>query len=537
MAFSITERLSSPTGLLVAKGGLTASVGIITTAYGSLGAVSTDLDDYSFAEVGITANDNRYYRNTAANAWILYFSSSNFSIGNLSPIFTAAINNPTTAPAIAFTLTSAAAGTVLNNNAGAAAGPIYTANIALGENGVTGGSIQFRSSTAGGAVIMQLAGSSGNYNFNLPLSAGTAGQVLTSQGGGSNAMTWTTISSGGFVTADNGLTASTATNVQLGGTLLHDTTIAGGNFTLQLTSTGAIVQTLYVSASGAGAAAIVANSSSGTIVAQTSGNFTCLSATTLGNGKAAVLTSQYTSTNTIETVLDVLRFTSGAATAGIGVAMDMWVEMADGAGWNTHRLISRVTNVGAGGRSAEFVINGLNGNALADRLTLKSTGQLQLNQYGVGTFTGTVAFALGVDGSGNVIEFPGSGGGGSAAGTYTPTLANAANVTSSTAFDCQYSAVTDPNSGTTVVTVSGKFSLTFTTGGSVTRLGISLPIVSDIINDQEVGGVAGSNSLTNGSFAVRGDTTNNRAEFYATAPGTGTTETYWFTFTYLVNIP
>lgn len=31
------------------------------------------------------------------------------------------------------------------------------------------------------------------YNFNLPTTAGTAGQVLTSQGGGSTAMTWSSV--------------------------------------------------------------------------------------------------------------------------------------------------------------------------------------------------------------------------------------------------------------------------------------------------------------------------------------------------------
>jgi hypothetical protein len=49
------------------------------------------------------------------------------------------------------------------------------------------------SGTTSGSV--SIASSSGTYNFNLPTTAGSAGQVLTSQGGSSTAMTWTSASS------------------------------------------------------------------------------------------------------------------------------------------------------------------------------------------------------------------------------------------------------------------------------------------------------------------------------------------------------
>ena len=50
-------------------------------------------------------------------------------------------------------------------------------------------------------------------------------------------------------------------------------------------------------------------------------------------------------------------------------------------------------------------------------MTLKTTRQLQLNAYGSGTFTGTVAYNLGVDSSGNIIEI--TDGGGTVTGTGT----------------------------------------------------------------------------------------------------------------------
>ena len=44
-------------------------------------------------------------------------------------------------------------------------------------------------------------------------------------------------------------------------------------------------------------------------------------------------------------------------------------------------------------------------------LTIKSTGEIQANDYGSGNNTGTEAYGLAVDSSGNVIETPSSGGG------------------------------------------------------------------------------------------------------------------------------
>jgi hypothetical protein len=54
-----------------------------------------------------------------------------------------------------------------------------------------------RGSTNGTVSILPQA-SAGTYNFNLPISAGTNGQILTSSGGGSTAMVWSDAVTGGF---------------------------------------------------------------------------------------------------------------------------------------------------------------------------------------------------------------------------------------------------------------------------------------------------------------------------------------------------
>jgi hypothetical protein len=113
-------------------------------------------------------------------------------------------------------------------------------------------------------------------------------------------------------------------------------------------------------------------------------------------------------------------------------------------------------------------------------------------------------------------------------GLYTPTLTGLANVTSTTAYECQYMRVG------TVVTVSGRFRITFTTITTVTDLGISLPIAANFSAEGQCAGVAASNDIANGSFPIRASTATDEADFYAIAPGTALSEIYWFTFTYSI---
>jgi hypothetical protein len=85
------------------------------------------------------------------------------------------------------------------------------ANIWTGLQEYVGG-LTVRGSTSGViSVLPQTA--SGTYNFNLPTTAGTAGQLLTSQGGAGAAMTWSSAGAGSVtsVATGNGLTGGTIT--------------------------------------------------------------------------------------------------------------------------------------------------------------------------------------------------------------------------------------------------------------------------------------------------------------------------------------
>jgi hypothetical protein len=113
-----------------------------------------------------------------------------------------------------------------------------------------------------------------------------------------------------------------------------------------------------------------------------------------------------------------------------------------------------------------------------------------------------------------------------AAGTYTPTLTNVANLDASTAYQCQYLRVGN------IVTVSGKVDADPTAGATLTQLGISLPIASNLGAAEDCAG-AGHGQVINEGTSIVGDAANNRAEM-SWVPNNVANAGYFFTFTYEV---
>jgi hypothetical protein len=111
-------------------------------------------------------------------------------------------------------------------------------------------------------------------------------------------------------------------------------------------------------------------------------------------------------------------------------------------------------------------------------------------------------------------------------GTYTPTLTDATNVTSSTASVMHYLRVGD------VVTVSGQVTAAATVGGSAITLGISLPIASDIGLQGHLGGVGAANSGLIPAL-IRGNAASDRADLVA-SPTFTSSYVYFVTFSYRV---
>lgn len=242
------------------------------------------------------------------------------------------------------------------------------------------------------------------------VATGTAGHVLTSNGLGA-APTFQAVVDA--TTASNGL-IKTGNDIALGGSLTANTTITTtSGFTLN-------VATSRAGASNAGF--IVTNNSTGTAlkgVASGTGTGYGVWGTSADNygvrgenasGIAAGAFFTIDNTNNVINGLIVDRQKTTSAGNGIGVSLDFNVESTTTISQQANTLVSKFTDATHVSRTSEFSITGVNNAVAATLFTLAGTGQVKFNKYGINTFTGTAAYALHVDASGNIIEGSLSGG-------------------------------------------------------------------------------------------------------------------------------
>lgn len=143
---------------------------------------------------------------------------TSFSSGNLSPLFTTSVVNPTTTPALAFNLSNANANTWFGNNTGISGAPTYNTTGILSKIDDTN-------------VILTLGGSPLNSVLNsVSLTLGWAGQLAVNRGGtgvstfgGTNTLLYTTTTDtlASIVTANTAVLVTNITGVpswETGGT-------------------------------------------------------------------------------------------------------------------------------------------------------------------------------------------------------------------------------------------------------------------------------------------------------------------------------
>lgn len=225
---------------------------------------------------------------------------------------------------------------------------------------------------------------------------------------------------GGFTTADNGLTASTATNVQLGSTtnsgspLLHNTYINNDVYSLWVNGGGAtsfIVTNSVGNTAGyfssTGGVSITAES--GTVGINASGSTTGVSAGS-DTGLPLWVTSTDAGTNDIKRMVLTQRTSSGTPANNFGVAHDFFLE-SDGGGGESSRIISKWTNATHASRTSQLEFWGVNAATLSKKASIAGSGQWTWDTYGTGTHTGTAAYNLSVTASGLIIETAVSSGG------------------------------------------------------------------------------------------------------------------------------
>lgn len=203
------------------------------------------------------------------------------------------------------------------------------------------------------------------------------------------------------ITADNGLTKSTTTNVQLGGTLLQDTTIdtdsntlfistaIGSNNALAVTSTSG---TSIIGSATTGVA-IQALSTDGTGASIQSTNGIGLIASSQNSiGFAVAITPS--SPGTINTIAQFTRQENTTATNGTGGSLDFQVFTNSIIARLSNQIISKWTTVSDATRTSEFSITGVNSATVNILLTISGAGIFTLTQ-GLQNFADDAAAAIG----------------------------------------------------------------------------------------------------------------------------------------------
>ena len=140
-----------------------------------------------------------------------------FTAGNLSPLFSTSVATNTTTPALSFSLSNAAANTILGNNTSSSAAPAYNTVSSYLDNAFssTQGAILYRSGSAW-----------------VALPAGTSGQLLTTGGAGANP-SWTTYTGSSSITTVGTLTSGA---IGTGFTAIPNSALANSSITFGSTS-------------------------------------------------------------------------------------------------------------------------------------------------------------------------------------------------------------------------------------------------------------------------------------------------------------
>jgi hypothetical protein len=362
------------------------------------------------------------------------------------------------------------------------------------------------SGSVSGIINLQTQSAAGTYNYNLPTTAGTSGQVLTSGGGGSTAMLWTTptigtvtsvaISVPTFLSVSGSpITTNGTLTVTLSGTSLP--VLNGGTGSTTSTGSGSVVlantPTLITPIIGAATGTSLSvsgnvNSLTQTITGSTSGVITirgqAISGTynynlpttagtsgqvlTSGGGLTAAMTWTTAGTGTVTSVaLSVPTFlsvsgspitTNGTLAVTLsGTALPVLnggtgSTTATGSGSvvlaNTPTLITPIIGVATG---TSLSVSG-NVNSLTQTITGSTSGVINIQgQAAAGTYNYNLPTTAGT--SGQVLT---SGGGVIAAMTWTtPTIGTVTSVALSVPTFLSVSGSPITTNGTLTVTLSG----------------------------------------------------------------------------------
>jgi len=338
---------------------------------------------------------------------------TSFSAGNLLPLFTTNVANPTTTPQLTFTQSSAAANTYYGVG-GTAGVPSF-----LPVSNIRGQVVTILSDTTFQICSSDAVPVCDTFTVNtvdtiqiVRIISDTEIEVC----GNSicDTLTVTTTTIGQPITADNGLTMSTPSNVQLGSInntgspLLHNSYINTLDKSLIVRTTTASANPLYVEATTGIATYGIATSGRGILGAATTGVGVYGSSTgasgyslfgwSFGSGGVGayvrsdlgIAVDAIAGSTVTNTVIEGNKFSryvnSGVGADGIGQSMGFYTEADNGGTVVTNEFVSRLTTAALGSYVSEFSIKGVDNAVSSTLFTLAGSGKVTLNKYTGTTF-------------------------------------------------------------------------------------------------------------------------------------------------------
>lgn len=298
------------------------------------------------------------------------------------------------------------------------------------------------------------------------------------------------------ITADNGLTASTSTNVQLGGTLLQNTSIDASSFILTITKAG-LNQALNVVNTGGQGLGVSGTSIGAAIQAS-------------GTNPLWVIKSSG-STSTVERAMLVQKTSTGATSSGVGVSIDFGLtngSNSTNAPYN--QLISKLTTTTAGSEVSQFIITGVNSGVTGTIVTMDGDGTSTF--LGGGAPTNTVR-AINTTGTGVKSETT------TGTGIWSIVSSTGIGIQANSVGNVALAAIRTPSSTNTVVSVIQANRQTTGTAGD--GIGASFDFY---LQDASGGGASPYNQL----ISKLTDATNKTSQLSITGVTSNSTQT-WLT--------
>jgi hypothetical protein len=126
--------------------------------------------------------------------------------------------------------------------------------------------------------------------------------------------------------------------------------------------------------------------------------------TNIGGGLACSDTVNASSTNSVLAVYRISRNCIGTAQNGIGARIEYYIEATDTTSYDAGSLDIKYTDATYTSRVSQFELRLINSGAIARKLAVAGSGQLTLDAYGDGTFTGTKTTTPHFTADGIVVE-------------------------------------------------------------------------------------------------------------------------------------